>query len=235
MNEPIRWLTALEDAPAGASKLLAAYSASQMPAEVHGRLLAKATQLSALKPAGVAALLASKPAVVALAIGVAGATGALATAPPAVSSRSAPAWLGKGVEAVEKLAEQRSDALRPLPQAAERVVTIDGLAHEKARVPEPKSKLAPKRARSLADEAELIDDARRLLEWDAAGALNKCREHERRFPTGQLRSTREALAMRALRKLGRGVEARQQAESLLGRDPSTLHAEEAERATHDAE
>ena len=47
------------------------------------------------------------------------------------------------------------------------------------------------------------------------------------FPNGQLGSAREALSMRALRKLGRPEEARLHARLLLDRDPETLHAEEA--------
>ena len=239
MSDPERWLTALEQAPTGASKLLSAYSsAAPMPADVHARLLAKATELSVLKPLGLASLLASKPAALAIAIGVAGA-GALATAPPAISSRSTPAWLAKGVESVQKLADQRPEPALPLPQPAERVVAIEELGREPPIKRESKASPAPKRAGSLADEAELVDDARRMLEWDASAALRICREHEQRFPNGQLRSTREALTMRALRKLGRSGEARKQAELLLGHDPSTLHAEEAARAVdgdpHDPE
>jgi hypothetical protein len=230
MTDPKRWLMAIDEAPAGARKLLTAYSpAAPMPADVHGRLLTKATELSLVKPLGVAALLASKPAVLAIAISVAGA-GALATARPAISARSAPAWLEKGTESVQAIADQRVESVRALPQQAPPVVAVEALEREPPAKLEPRVSRSPKRGGSLADEAELVDDARRMLEWDAAAALDVCREHERRFPNGQLRSTREALVMRALYKLGRKGEARQQAESLLGRDPSTLHAEEAERS-----
>jgi hypothetical protein len=231
MTDPKRWLMAIDEAPAGARKLLTAYSpAAPMPADVHARLLTKATELSLVKPLGVAALLASKPAAaLAIAISVGGA-GALATARPAISARSAPAWLEKGTESVQAIADQRAESVRALPQPAPRVVAVEALEREPPAKLEPRVSRSPKRGGSLADEAELVDDARRMLEWDAAAALDVCREHERRFPNGQLRSTREALVMRALYKLGRKGEARKQAESLLGRDPSTLHAEEAERS-----
>jgi hypothetical protein len=229
MSEPKRWLSAIDQAPPGASKLLSAYSsAAPMPADVHARLLTKATELSLLKPLSLAALLASKPAALAIAISVAGAS-ALATARPAISARSAPAWLDKGIEPVQEFANQRVESVRALPQPAP-VMAIEELEREPPARLEPRASGSPKRAASLADEAELVDDARKVLEWDAAAALNICRKHERRFPNGQLRSTREALVMRALNKLGRNGEARLQAESLLGRDPATLHAEEAERA-----
>jgi hypothetical protein len=159
---------------------------------------------------------------------VAGAS-ALATARPAISPRSAPAWLDKGIEPVQAVAARRAESVRAVPPPAP-VMAIEELEREAPAQLEPRVSRLHKRAGSLADEAELVDDARKVLEWDALAALNMCREHERRFPDGQLRSTREALAMRALYKLGRNVEARLQAESLLGRDPSTLHAEEAERA-----
>jgi hypothetical protein len=110
------------------------------------------------------------------------------------------------------------------------VVAVEQLATEQppraeSKVTAPSS--ASKRAGSLAEEVALVDQAQKLLEQDPAAALRICREHESRFSEGQLRSTREALTMRALRKLGRADEARQHAETLLERDPATLHAEEA--------
>ena len=196
MSEPKRWLSAIDQAPPGASKLLSAYSsAAPMPADVHARLLTKATELSLLKPLSLAALLASKPAALAIAISVAGAS-ALATARPAISARSGPAWLDKGIEPVQEVADQRVESVRALPQPAP-VMAIEEVEREPPAKLELRVSRSPKRAASLADEAELVGDARKVLEWDAAAALNICRKHERHFPNGRLRCIRSGVTGRS--------------------------------------
>jgi hypothetical protein len=231
MSEPKRWLAALDDAPDGVRELLSTYSpTTAMPAEVHGRLLAHATQLSALKPLGIGAVLATKPAVSAIAAAIAGAT-ALSMSLPAASSDAIRTPIERGLGPVTQVLSRGSEPARERPDPVEPVVSWEQLAPEEAASPPPKNarKFVAERPGSLAEEVVLVDRARMLLEQDPAAALRICREHEVRFSNGQLRSTREALTMRALRKLGRAGEARRHAESLLDRDPATLHAEEATR------
>ena len=229
MIKPKRWLGSLEDAPEGAAKLLSAYSTpAPMPADVHARLLVKATQLSAIKPLGVAAALASKPAVVAIAIAVAGATAA-ATSRPVALAVTLQAPLERGLAPIAAIASLPPEPERSQPEAGGPVVAVEQLSPEtppKTRV-HAKPHRASRRVGLLSEEVALVDQARGLLEQDPAAALRICREHENRFPDGQLRSTRDALAIRALKKLGRIDEAKKQAESLLERDPATLHADEA--------
>ena len=129
MSEPKRWLASLGEAPEGVGKLLSAYSpTAAIPDEIHGRLLAKATQLSALKPLSVTALLASKPAASAIAAAIAGAT-ALSMSRPAVPAHTPRAPLERSLVSVSEIASRR---LEPLPATPEPdpVVAVEQLAPE---------------------------------------------------------------------------------------------------------
>jgi hypothetical protein len=226
MSEPKRWLAGLDDAPPGASLLLSAYStAAPMPPDVHARLLAKAAKLSALKPMGMAALLASKPAAATIAVAIAGASAVATIAPGPAPVVEAP--LVTTLAPVARVA--RVTHRKPENRPIEAIVPLERLALEPP-VPRPSpSKAVTPSAASLVEELDLVDRARAALETDPATTWRLCEEHARRYPSGQLGSAREALSMRALRKLGRTAEARQHAKTLLNRDPETLHAEEASK------
>ena len=55
-----------------------------------------------------------------------------------------------------------------------------------------------------------------------ASALSALDEHTRRFPRGELAEEREALAVQALARAGRGAEARRRAERFEARYPRSL-------------
>ncbi len=75
----------------------------------------------------------------------------------------------------------------------------------------------------LAEEYRLVDGARaKLAAKDATGALQSIREHEKRFPSGQLNQERESLHIQALVETGRIPEARERAERFRARFPSGL-------------
>lgn len=78
---------------------------------------------------------------------------------------------------------------------------------------------------SLAEEAMLVERARRALHSEPARALQLTREHATRFPRGQLGMERELVAIEALQKLGRGNEARARADALLRAAPGSLYEE----------
>jgi hypothetical protein len=79
------------------------------------------------------------------------------------------AWLDKGIEPVQEVADQRVESVRALPQPAP-VMAIEELEREPPAKLERRVSRPPKRAASLAGEAELVDDARKVLEWDGGGS-----------------------------------------------------------------
>ena len=74
----------------------------------------------------------------------------------------------------------------------------------------------------LTAEAELLARAQQALrEGDAATALRLLEEHERRFPAGELGDERRGARVRALCGLGRGAQARAEAQRLLRERPDS--------------
>ena len=219
MTAPRRWLEPGSDAPAGARELLgAARPPTAMPADVHARILQSATRLAAAPGAGAASVVAGKVAVT-LAVGVGGAlaahawvhAGHRATAPAPVV-RSAPARTSRG----------------PVPRRAPTPSVPPPLQIDDLPLAAPAP--APASSSTLPAETALVDGAQHALtRGDAEQALRLGREHARRFPSGQLRQTREMLITRALGRLGRTAEARRSARALFSEDPAGLYATEARR------
>ncbi len=82
---------------------------------------------------------------------------------------------------------------------------------------------ARSRDEALADENALITRAQSALaRGRAAEALAAAREHQQRFPSGQLVEEREALAIRALARLGNDDAARARADRFYARFPNSL-------------
>jgi hypothetical protein len=226
MTAPQRWLSGRGEAPAAARQLLeAARPAQSMPADVHARLLVRASELAATPAAaGVSALLASKPAVFGLtAVAVAGTLAAVRPALPhdTVIDTRTPSVAATTDDKGEPASPPVIAGTAELP-----TVRIDDLPIER-RTPQPRLQNAV--SASLAAELEIVDHARRALESDPELALRLADEHARRFPNGQLVASRDAVKMRALQILGRTEPARATARTLLERDPQSLHAAEARR------
>jgi hypothetical protein len=79
------------------------------------------------------------------------------------------------------------------------------------------------RDRELAAERALLEVSRTALgRSDPAAALASLERHTRRFPSGQLREEREALAVQALAALERGPEARARAEQFKKAYPVSM-------------
>ena len=75
---------------------------------------------------------------------------------------------------------------------------------------------------SLRQEMELLSRGQSALRaGDAAGALRAFEEHRRRFPSGALAAERQVKAMVALCQLGRGAEARAEADRFVKRHPGS--------------
>lgn len=89
---------------------------------------------------------------------------------------------------------------------------------------------APVQAESQLDqEIALLDMARGKLAASPHGALSALRDHELRFPAGQLRIEREFLIVDALVRLGRRPEAEARAQALARQAPQSLYGERLDR------
>lgn len=78
-------------------------------------------------------------------------------------------------------------------------------------------------AASLAREAAILERARALIATSPARALAELEAHAAAFPNGKLTLEREFLVIDALRRLGRGREARARGEALLRRSRGSLY------------
>jgi hypothetical protein len=77
---------------------------------------------------------------------------------------------------------------------------------------------------TLAEEEALLEQARRSLTSSPGGALALLREHQQRFPAGQLTAERLFLSVDALRRVGDRAGAERQAQVLLKRFPGSVYA-----------
>jgi hypothetical protein len=98
-------------------------------------------------------------------------------------------------------------------------VEPEGTAPASARPARP----AP-RTPAGSTEVELLRRAQALLATQPARALALTSEHQRRFRGGALAEEREALAIEALRRLGRTEEAQRRAVLFQRRYPHSVHA-----------
>jgi hypothetical protein len=78
-------------------------------------------------------------------------------------------------------------------------------------------------------EIALLEAARNTLAASPHAALSALRDHELRFPAGQLRIEREFLIVDALMRLGRRPEAEARAQALERQAPKSLYGERLDR------
>jgi hypothetical protein len=99
--------------------------------------------------------------------------------------------------------------------------------------PRPRSRAAaPPRGptvEQIAVEAEMLEHARSYLAADPAAALRDAEAHRSRYPSGQLAPERELIAVDALMRLGRRVDAEARAAAFVARSPNGLYARRAHR------
>lgn len=86
------------------------------------------------------------------------------------------------------------------------------------REAEPKADAPPP-----VSEAGLLLQARKALKSDPANALRLANEHQARFASGRLTPEREVLAIEALRKLGRKLEADERLHKFEAQYPGSIH------------
>jgi hypothetical protein len=147
----------------------------------------------------------------------------------------------RAAEAQQKLRPTYAVAPVERPQAPAPPVARTARRHvaeAHVAVPAPVEAPAPVPSKSdgLAREVPLIDAGRADL---AAGAPSRALEsleaHRREFPRGQLAAEREFLAVQALVQMNRTADAKQRAEELATRFPSSSYAARATRLIEDVE
>lgn len=247
MADPVRWLDDPESAPEGALELLrAAEPLKRMSTASHARALLHVTQLSTVKVTAYGVLASAKTAALVIASTTAAAAAvtsiptrtepapnvpAVTTAEPERPARApmrarrsvdqAPEEAAGPILQLEDLERARPEEPIASPGSAEVAERVDdGSAPEKARV--PRSDLAAERA--------LIERARASLRADPEQALELAREHQRRYPGGQLQGAARVIEVEALSALGRDAEAQQRAEATIQAEPNGLYAERINRA-----
>ncbi len=73
-----------------------------------------------------------------------------------------------------------------------------------------------------AGEANVIENARRALNKDPAGALRLVEQHRQQYPAGVLRPERDVVEIEALARLGRTREAEKKATAFRSRNPHSI-------------
>jgi hypothetical protein len=123
-----------------------------------------------------------------------------------------------------------SPSVAPLaaPAASEAPVREPSPATSPTAPASAKPAPAPPVSRS-ANEAALLERARRALASDPNLALSLARRHEKEFPSGNLRQEREVIAIEALRRLGRSNEATRRADDFQHQFPNSAHGRSVER------
>jgi hypothetical protein len=96
----------------------------------------------------------------------------------------------------------------------------------------PAQRVRPAARRAGASETELLRRAQATLVTQPARTLALTTEHQRRFRDGALAEEREALAIEALRRLGRTQAADQRASLFLRRYPNSVHTSRVRGAAH---
>lgn len=104
------------------------------------------------------------------------------------------------------------------------LVDAPPLVEPEARPPASAKPARPQRAPAGSSEVELLRRAQAALGTQPARALALTNEHERRFRGGALAEEREALAIEALRRLGRTQEAQRRTVLFQRRYPDSVHA-----------
>jgi hypothetical protein len=220
MSDPTRLLDDEKVASATADLLRALEPPQPAPPAVHQAL---AEQLSGLVAQGVAPAAGAvwlKAALVSVALAGSGAAAWKLTAAPGVPTQAA----------ISSAAPLRAapPPPPPLPEASpEPTPEIPApTTPEPARATTLPSAPAEPRDK-LAEEEALLEQARTLVGSSPARALSLLRNHQARFPGGQLAAERMYLSVDCLRRLGRRVEAQREVDALIARFPRSAYARRA--------
>jgi hypothetical protein len=153
-----------------------------------------------------------------------------ATAVPQATPEVPVATAGEFPHATNDVAPTAAPSARSSTTTATDVPETHGLPETTTRGGKPmKRATTPRKARprpvAAAPELELLTSAQSLLARDPAAALAAIEEHARAYPRGNFAEEREALAIDALRRLGRRQDLRQRAAAFLESYPRSPHRE----------
>ncbi len=242
MIDPPRWRDGTPDAPSRASELLAAgaapraMTAAERARATHAatRLASGGTVVAAAQWAGIKASLAGIGLLGALSVGVAvvrskphASTSPLPTTTASASRELSPPALAHTVETPRSTVTAVPRAIAPLPQ--ELPAPTADRAREHARPTAPLRQIVPvgpsipvaPAEDPLAREAAILARALAHLESDANESLAVLAQHASQFPSGQLSSERECIAVSALDRLGRAADANARAQAAIDHFPGS--------------
>lgn len=166
----------------------------------------------------------------------------VAVPPPSIVAAAGTPWIVGGVVVVacalcvSWLALRRTESASVPQTAAPHPVAVAPLPVAASPVPQAKAleplvlpPVVPAPVRSsardtLALEEALLEQARRSLASSPTSALSLLRQHQQRFPAGQLMAERMFLSVEARSRLGDRAGADRQAQALLKRFPSSVYA-----------
>jgi hypothetical protein len=233
--EPKRWLEGGSDAPEGALELLSAARAMpEMPRVAHEQALAQTATLTAtsgtLAP-GLGGLVPTQGLSLAtLALGSAAIAAAIAQGvghgSQSLREHASPQKAVAATEQARPAASRHEDGMGEEPPE---VLSVEALPLVGAGTPEA---VKPDKTASLSAELALVERARALLADRPARALAIARQHQERFPEGQMRAAADVIAVEALQRLGRMEEAAETARAAAARDPQGIYAERLRRGAH---
>lgn len=128
----------------------------------------------------------------------------------------------------QKAAPAAKNAPPPSPKAAEALLPAASAVPD-TDSPQPAPSVAQTPPRSGTNNAtaptelSLLSAARRALKTNPQEALRLAKQHEKRFPNGQLRQEREVIVIEALRLSGQTDNARARGEQFEKRYPNSAH------------
>ena len=131
--------------------------------------------------------------------------------------------------AADEAVAQDQDVAEAADQARVPTAAASASHVEPTAVPPTVKEKAVREAEPKADapppvsEASLLLQARKALKSDPASALRLANEHQTRFASGRLTPEREVLAIEALRKLGRKLEADERLRKFEAQYPDSIH------------
>lgn len=95
--------------------------------------------------------------------------------------------------------------------------------------PAPAPPKKPSSRDTLAEEEALLERARRAAASSPSEALSLLRQHQRRFPSGQLAAERQFLSVDVLTRLGDRAGAERQTEALIRQYPKSVYAQKLQK------
>jgi hypothetical protein len=229
MSEPERWL----DSEQASAEVLELLRVAKPPAAIDRA--ARARSLRRVSALALTPAIAAAKAVSWTQIALGGALGMLGTLATMSAAQhlfvaEQPALVAASSSARPKPVDREAAppaSSPPLPPSAAALTSAFALPSRSQPLAAPAQPSSPEN--QLDQEIALLEMARARLGASPPAALSALRDHELRFPAGQLRIEREFLIVDALVRLGRRTEAEARARALEQQAPKSLYGERLDR------